>query len=272
MFFPGLSGQYGPGSIEYGKFSRFEGNGRFAVEGRRVGGGRKVIELRITDENAVELAHYSAGATLGELIVRINDLYLRERVGDRLCTGCGRCCGDPIALGGHDLKRFSDAGILTHPIPAQENAPAAASEILCMPSAPDLVERKRGIFEMRRQYGFDESIATLLYEYNTADPVRLSKRDDGMCVFLSIDGLCSIYEYRPLVCRLYVCKTGERLSALHESIVAQIAWHGYEYLGWVDRGELSHNPFFRYADDRSARIGEFDADLSDALEQLFCSF
>jgi hypothetical protein len=40
---------------------------------------------------------------------------------------------------------------------------------------------------------------------------RLKRRDDGACVYLGADNLCSIYGQRPRMCQEFHCRTGWRL-------------------------------------------------------------
>ena len=46
-----------------------------------------------------------------------------------------------------------------------------------------------------------ESIKQYVLEHN----LSVSPRDDGSCMFLTPQNECSIYEARPLICRLYKC-------------------------------------------------------------------
>ena len=84
--------------------------------------------------------------------------------------------------------------------------------------------------------------AERLHDFNNGDPVLMAKAPGGECVFLD-EGLCSIHGDRPLGCRLFHCRMGDRLSILHESIVRCGTWDLYARLGLIGAGELSGNPF-----------------------------
>ena len=112
--------------------------------------------------------------------------------------------------------------------------------------------------------------ATLLYEFNVAEPITYRK-NFGACVFL-LNGFCTNYEGRAYTCSLYVCNMGERLSALQERIVRQGIWHSYAVAGLIQVEEIQHNPFVGHESYDTVPIRGFDVDLSDALESLFFYF
>ena len=122
-----------------------------------------------------------------------------------------------------------------------------------------------------RDHGFDRTTASLLFEYNQAEPVKLRKGPDGACMFLK-DNLCSIYDARLYTCGLYVCNMADSLSVLQEQIVRQGIWHSYYVLGWIDAGAIGHNPFLGAAGYEEVKIKDFDFDLTDAMEKLFFYF
>ncbi|HET6487752.1 MAG TPA: hypothetical protein VFH83_15095, partial [Spirochaetia bacterium] len=137
---------------------------------------------------------------------------------------------------------------------------------LRLPERPDLQKRRKGIRDLRETFGVPTRTATALYEYNNADPVCIAKADSGDCLFIR-EGLCAQYAVRPLVCRLYHCRLGEKLSALNEAIIGQGVWHSYCALGWIDEKEIAHNPFVGASDYQRIRLDAFDRDFEDLVAQ-----
>ncbi|CAI8046489.1 Probable ATP-dependent DNA helicase RecQ [Geodia barretti] len=114
--------------------------------------------------------------------------------------------------------------------------------------------RAAGIADLRRQFHASEPEATLLYEWNTGEPIVPRQGGDGFCHWLR-DRRCSVYTGRPLICSFYLCNFGDRLSALFDAIVRQGVWHSYVAVGWIDSGLVAHNPFVSVNDPTRALLG-----------------
>lgn len=217
-----------------------------------------MIELTRTD-GMLELSAYSPDANLAELCDAVESERSHRSLVTSHCAGCGRCCHfENLPVLGLDLIAFR-----------KRNSADVPPDWLDVPSPPDLAARRKGIEEMIRQHDFDERVATLLYEFNVAEPVRYRK--ERGCVFLK-NGFCSFYGGRAYTCSLYVCNMGERLETLQERIVRQGVWHSYHVLGWVDAREIAHNPFLGAETYESVLVRDFDEDLSEAMEKLFFYF
>ncbi len=218
-----------------------------------------MIEL-IVENNRVELSSYDNSATLGELQRAVEKTRVSTGLVTRFCAGCGRCCYfEKLPLFGFDLigmkiRRGTD-----------DLAPW-----LELPEAPSADDRRSGINDLVRQHDFDQLTATLLYEFNVAEPI-IYRKTNGACVFLK-NGFCTNYEGKAYTCGLYVCNMGERLASLQERIVRQGIWHSYAVAELIEEKEIEHNPFIRHAEFDTVPIHCFDVDLSEALESLFFYF
>ena len=213
-----------------------------------------MIELVLDENGAIEIGDCSRDSTLQDLVDALGGWL----TGHGACRRCTRCCTDVIPLNGFEIQRLQDS---VRGASIAERAP-----YLRMPEPPDLHRRREGIREMQRTFEMSTKAATALYEHNNADPVCIAKADTGDCFFIR-DGLCTRYSTRPLVCRLYHCRLGKRLSALNESIIAQGVWHSYSVLGWIDEKDLAHNPFVGAASYRQIRLDAFDHDFGDLVGQ-----
>jgi len=221
-----------------------------------------VIELCVAD-GKIELAGFSPEESVAALARAVEEFRLHQDLKTRYCCGCGGCCDQAIPVLGLDLPALSAATGL-----APERV---AGELFDLPAVPTAQERRRAIRDMVRQNGFTEEQAALLYDHNRAEPIILKSKRDGTCIFLR-GRLCSIYESRPFMCRLYLCNMGEELSVLYEKIIGQGIWHAYARMGWIDESELGSNPFVGRSSYEEVLLGEFEADLSGAAEKLFFFF
>ena len=206
-----------------------------------------MIELAFNDDGAMEMGDCSPDSTLQELV----DALSQWMTVHRTCRGCTQCCRDVIPLNGIEVRRLQAT--------FRAASMAEALPYLRMPARPDLQRRREGIRELQDTFEVPARTATVLYEYNNADPVCIAKTDTGDCFFIR-DGLCARYATRPLVCRLYHCRLGERLSALNEAIIAHGVWHSYSVLGWIDEKEIAHNPFVGADDYGRIRLDAFERD------------
>jgi len=221
-----------------------------------------MIELCVAD-GKIELAGFSPEESVAALARAVEDFRLQQELETRYCYDCGGCCNQAIPVLGLDLPVLSAATGL---------APGRlAGELFDLPPVPTAEERRKAIRDMVRQDGFTPEQAALLYDHNRAEPIILKSKRDGTCVLLK-GRLCSIYEHRPFMCRLYLCNMGEELSVLYEKIIGQGIWHAYARMGWIDESELGSNPFVGRSSYEDVPLGEFDADLGDAAERLFFYF
>jgi Fe-S-cluster containining protein len=213
-----------------------------------------MIDLHMNDDGCLELAGYSPDCTLEELLVGL------AGVGDErsLCAGCGRCCSDVIPLVGWETARVLGG--------EGPETPAAGRGALAFPEPPDPARREKGVRGLMRDFRLPRAEAGLYYEYNTAEPIALRKNAAGRCPFRR-DGSCASHATRPLVCRLYYCRQGPRLSGLRELIVARGIWHSYYVVGWLERKALGDNPFAAGRTYRDVLIGDFDVSFRGIAEQ-----
>jgi len=226
--------------------------------------GSKMVRLELEKEK-IELKEYSDDASLQELTKEVESFRLTNHLKTRYCKGCGECCNQPIPVMGLDIMIL------------QENTGLSLYKVLekyiVFPQKPNLNSRRDGIKEFVNMCGLSKSEAALLYEYNQCEPLILPRKKDGTCSFLNNQtGLCTIYEYRPFTCGLYICTMGDELSMLQEMIVRQGTWYAYSLLGWVDRGEISHNPFLNADSYDRVYIKDFKFNSERAIEQLFFYF
>lgn len=210
-----------------------------------------MIEFRV-ENKGIELTDYSDGTTLNELVGELEAFRLHNKLKTRNCKGCGKCCKDNIPVLGLDMALIPDTSIL-------------------LPDKPDLEARRKSLLELKRTNGLSELEAALIYEYNNAEPLILSKLENGACLFLE-EALCSVYGRRPYSCGLYLCNMGERLSYIQEMVIRQGTWHAYQLLGWVTPEEIPHNPFLRADSYDKLLVKDFEFGLENALEQLFFYF
>jgi hypothetical protein len=198
----------------------------------------------------LELEAWAEGATLGDLEAAVGRACSSADGGRRACAQCGTCCGQDIPVLGVDLEPLR-AGL------GERDVDALLRRLILPGVRPRASERRKAIRGLARDMGIPEEDAELLHDYNNGDPVIMGKAEAGACACR--DGvLCSIYESRPLACRLFHCRMGKRLSVLHEGIVRHGAWHLYARLGWIGEGELRRNPFVGAADWRGIPLSAFD--------------
>ncbi len=191
-----------------------------------------MIDFSITGKNSVDIKEYSQDCSLGDLVNGL-DLFLLK---NGACRRCGTCCHDPIPLNGIELREIM-GGKTGSPRPL-------------IPKKPDVGKRIKSIKEISRTFEMPMDAATILHDFNNADPVCVPKTADGNCVH-NAQSECSIYPDRPLICRLYHCRFRPRLSGLVDMIVAQGVWHSYLIMGWIGEKDISRNPFLgagAYAD------------------------
>lgn len=211
------------------------------------------------ERDEIELAGYAAGAVVGGLIAALERVRLRPGLATVGCAGCGLCCRDRVPVLGADLPRLERTlGISRERLLADH---------LELPERPDPDQRAARIADLARQLGATPAQATLLYEWNTGDPIVPKLAADGFCHWLR-DRRCSVYAGRPLICSFYLCNFGDRLSALFDAIVRQGVWHSYVALGWIDRSVVAHNPFVSAGDPTQAPLRAFDVDAAPLLKRI----
>lgn len=215
------------------------------------------------DNTCIELMEYGDDATLNELAARLEAFRLENGLKTKNCRGCGKCCKDDIPVLGLDLP------VMPGGLSAVREAPAGSCIVL--PEKPDLQFRRKALLELQRTNGLTELEASLIYEYNNAEPLILARQKNGACLFLK-NRLCSVYGRRPYSCGLYLCNMGERLSYIQEMVIRQGTWHAYHLLGWVSAEEIPHNPFLKASSYDGLLVKDFDFGLENALEHLFFYF
>ena len=213
----------------------------------------------VLQRDEIELAGYDERATVGDLIAALERMRLRPGLATVGCAGCGLCCRDRVPVLGADLPRLERALGLRRQQLLRDH--------LELPERPDPDARAAGIADLRRQFHASEPEATLLYEWNTGEPIVPRQGGDGFCHWLR-DRRCSVYTGRPLICSFYLCNFGDRLSALFDAIVRQGVWHSYVAVGWIDSSLVAHNPFVSVNDPTRALLGAFDVDVSPLLERM----
>lgn len=217
----------------------------------------------IAENEEIELKAYDPKTTLKELSEALEAFRLTCSFKTIDCKGCGECCSDNIPVLGLDLKSLQDGLDISFE--------QASQSILVLPEKPDIDARRKSIKEMSESTSITTLEATLLYEYNNAEPIILAKQDGGECCFLE-NKLCSSYLIRPYSCSLYLCNMGEKLSYIEEMIIRQGTWHAYYKLGWIGREDIPHNPFLKADAYKKLLLADFDFNLENALEQLFFYF
>lgn len=207
----------------------------------------------------IDLVGYDGTATVGDLIEALEQIRLRPGLATVGCAGCGLCCRDRVPVLGVDLPKLEQLlGIGREQL---------LIDHLDLPMKPDPVDRVAQITNLARQLRTSMAEATLLYEWNTGDPLVPKQEKDGFCHWLQ-DRRCSVYSGRPLICSFYLCNFGDRLSALFDAIVRQGVWHSYVVLGWIDCSEIAHNPFLTVDDPTHAPLSAFDVDVGPLLQRL----
>ena len=211
------------------------------------------------DQDEIELAGYDERATIGDLIAALERMRLRPGLATVGCAGCGLCCRDRVPVLGADLPRLERALGLSREKLLHNH--------LELPARPDPDERAAAIADLERQFRASQSEATLLYEWNTGEPIVPRQAEDGFCHWLR-HRRCSVYPGRPLICSFYLCNFGDRLSALFDAIVRQGVWHSYVAVGWIESRVVAHNPFLSVGDPALAPLRAFDVDVAPLLQRM----
>lgn len=217
----------------------------------------------IAEDEEIELKSYDSGTTLTDLAEALEAFRLTCSFKTIDCKGCGECCSDNIPVLGLDLQLLQDG--------LNINFEQASHNILVLPEKPEIALRRKAIKEIKQSASITTLEATLVYEYNNAEPIILAKQKAGECCFLE-NNLCSKYLIRPYSCGLYLCNMGEKLSFIEEMIIRQGTWHAYYKLGWIGEQDISHNPFLKADSYKDLLLSDFDINLENALEQLFFYF
>lgn len=258
-----------------------------------------MVEFFITENNEIEIRSYDADTTLAGLAAELEAF--RQTAPDLRtgkCKGCGECCSDNIPVLGLDLAVLGldpetlgtdPASVGPNPeeqgteptVPGSDTAALSGKQspdhrqadgsILVLPDKPDMAFRRKAIREMCEWTSISELEATLLFEYNNAEPLILARQASGECCFLK-DGLCTRYTARPYSCGLYLCNMGRRLAYIQEMIVRQGTWHAYSKLGWIREADIPHNPFLRAYSYDELYVADFEFDLKSTSDQLFFYF
>jgi Fe-S-cluster containining protein len=221
-----------------------------------------MIELVVKDD-LIELKEFSDDSTLQDLVEGTEKIRLSEGLKTQHCYAFGMCCKEPIPVLGYDFDR------LTKRLDVSEET--LKEGYLELPEAPEPSERIRAIRSLRQEHDFSDREATLVYEFNTAEPVILKRSAQGSCIFLE-NNLCTIYEDRPFICKLYLCNMAENLSNLYETITTQGTWYTYSRLGWIAKEEIRHNPYLKAEGYGGVYLKSLRFDLKNALEKIFFYF
>ena len=244
----------------------------------------------IAEDEEIELKYYDPDTTLSELALELEAFRLTCGLKTSECKGCGECCSDDIPVLGLDISTILEGMNISFD--------QAVQKTLVLPEKPNVAFRRKAILEMTQTSSITPLEATLLFEYNNAEPIILASKaertiqsiQDGqanqhvssvqsaqsdenreVCCFLE-DNLCSRYTIRPYSCGLYLCNMGERLSYIQEMIIRQGTWHAYYKLGWINEEEITHNPFLKADSYDKLRVADFEFKLENTLEQLFFYF
>jgi Fe-S-cluster containining protein len=240
----------------------------FPVDSSRVAG----YDIRVGDPSLrfssssgkVELDFYSDDATLLDLVRGVEDARRRTDLKVSRCAGCGECCSQPIPVIGMDIPHLA-TGI-------SAGLDDVLSRHLVWPEwRPDGFERRKAIRELARDLAMSDDQAACAYDFNNGEPAILPRAADGTCRFLE-KGLCTIYEHRPLACRIYLCAMGDRLSVLQESIVHHGTWHLYALAGWIEMNDIASNPFVHAATWEGVPVSAFAPTDPGNPEDLFFYF
>lgn len=207
----------------------------------------------------VELSGYAECATIDDLIAELERIRLRPGLATVGCSGCGLCCRDRVPVLGADLPRLERTLGLSRERLLHDH--------LDLPNPPDPQERAACIADLERQFQASPLEATLLYEWNTGEPIVPRQAEDGFCHWLR-DRRCSVYSGRPLICSVYLCNFGNKLSALFDAIVRQGVWHSYAALGWIEDGVIPHNPFLSSTNPAQALLSAFEIDVTPLVHRM----
>ncbi len=111
--------------------------------------------------------------------------------------------GEPVAgrfAGMTYTEAWNYAGRLTHAVrndkPVDVRVPCNGCSACCY--SPRI--------EVNRSKEPADRLAHLDLVPDAWGDVKLRKREDGSCAHLGEDGRCTVYEYRPTVCRMYDCR------------------------------------------------------------------
>lgn len=226
----------------------------------------------IADDEEIELKYYDPDTTLTELAMELEAFRLTCGLKTSECKGCGECCSDDIPVLGLDIPAILEGMHISFE--------QAIQSTLVLPEKPDMAFRRKAILEMAQSASIKPLEATILFEYNNAEPIILARKTrqpiqsgaaPEVCCFLE-NNLCSQYTIRPYSCGLYLCNMGERLSYIQEMIIRQGTWHAYYKLGWINEHEIAHNPFIKADSYDKLLVADFEFNLKNTLEQLFFYF
>ncbi len=201
-------------------------------------------------------------ATLADLLAESEAFVAALRKQSVQCRMCGECCHRAPVLGLDILAMTGEA---------KTDAAQWAKEHLLLPDPPDLSARQKGIAEFIKQSGVSQRDAAVLYEYNQSEPISFLQTENERCVYQQ-GNLCGVYAQRPFVCRLYLCRFGERLQDLLEMVVTQGTWHAWAVLGAVPMEAIAHNPFAGKQGYDQVKLKDFEFGLEEAMGELFSYF
>lgn len=216
----------------------------------------------VTKKGKLELIGDIGDATLAELLAESEAFVTTLKKQSVQCRMCGECCHKAPVLGLDILAQASDAGM---------DVGQWAESHLMLPAMPDLAARRKGISELQQQACITEMEAAVLYEYNQSEPVSFIHNEADRC-FYQNGALCGNYAQRPFVCRLYLCRFGERLQDLLEMVVTQGTWHAWAVLGAVPMEAIAHNPFAGKERYDQVKLKDFEFELDKAMGELFSFF
>lgn len=217
----------------------------------------------VAQDNEIELSYYDPDTTLTELSEELDRFRLTSGLKSSGCKGCGGCCSDNIPVLGPDIDTLLKGFGMS--------LEQASRDLFIMPEKPDIKSRRKAIREMSESAGITQLEASLLFEYNNAEPIILAKQESGECCMLE-NSLCYHYTIRPYSCGLYLCDMGERLSYIQEMIIRQGTWYAYAKLGWISESEIPHNPFLKSGSYDELLVSDFEFKLDNTLDQLFFYF
>ena len=212
----------------------------------------------------VELESYSEVATLADLVRGVETARLQTSLAVSQCAGCGKCCYEPIPVIGTDIPQLA-AGM------GVQETEVLDRHLVWPESRPSGEERHEAIRELARGMSMSDEQAAYAYDFNNGEPVILPRAADGACRFLDV-GLCTIYEHRPLACRIYLCAMGDQLSMLQEGIVHHGTWHLYSRAGWIAEAHIAANPFLKALSWETVPIASFAPLDPGDPEDLFFFF
>lgn len=223
-----------------------------------------MVKFTVKDEK-IELEYYSEDATLRELADGANKFRLTVELETKYCEGCARCCYQDVPVLGLDILNLKKNLRLT--------LKEVLDKFVILPEKPNTKARRSAIKDFMRNCDTDLIKASILYDYNQSEPLLLPKKEKGACIFLNeISGLCGIYEHRPFTGDLYLCNMGDEFSAIQEMIVRHGTWHAYHLLGWIEKEEISYNPFLYGDDFDKMYVRDFYFNPEELLEKMFFYF